>query len=543
MTADFRFNNDADAPPILPRLSDYAALYAEQTPDAEAMVLGDERLSYAQFRRDIDALAKAFLAAGVKKGDRIATLSTPSPDYFLAFLAASSIGAIWVGLNPRYQLDELAYVLEDSEPCILLARSRIGTRDYTAELTALHDRSSALKTLVVLERDGGSVPAFGRAFSSFLDDAARISDQTLKAARDQVGGRDACMIVYTSGSTGKPKGAVLHHEGVIAFSLEQNRIWPVSPLRALNYFPINHIGCVVDLSAPTLVAGGAIVFLEHFETSESLKLMQQERITQWGSVPSVFQLQFADPTFKSTDLSHVQMIMWGGAAMPRELIDRLLAFGRPLATNYGMTESGSAITVIPPSRDPEILERTVGWPFSGVEVRLVDRNGEDVPDGEDGEILARSKYNMLGYWRRDEATAETLSADGWLRTGDIGRRNRDGSYSIVGRVKEMYKSGGYNVYPREVESVIEDHPGVQMAAVVSAPDPVWQEVGVAYVLADETVDAATLKAHAAGKLANYKLPKKIVFLSDMPLLPIGKVDKVALKKRAQSDYQAERTQP
>lgn len=523
-------------PPPLPRISDYVSWFAERTPDGEAMVLGKVRISYAEFACRVDALARALLAAGVRKGDRVATLATPSPEYFESFLATASIGAIWLGLNPRYQVDELCYAAGDSEPSVLLTRAAIGGRDYTPELAALNERTASLRTVVVFARDTDHAPAFARHYDEFLTHGERVDDTTLESARGQCGERDPCMIVYTSGSTGRPKGALLHHEGIIAFSREQNRIWPVSPMRALNYFPINHIGCVVDLSCPTLVAGGSIVFLEDFSPRRSLELMQQERITLWGSVPSTFQLQFAEPDFDAFDLSAVQMIMWGGAAMPRELIVRLLGFDRPLATNYGLTESGSAITVIPPARDVDLLEKTVGWPFPGAEVRLVGKDGEPVADGEAGEIQSRSRYNMLGYWRRPQATAEALSDDGWLSTGDLARRNPDGTYSIVGRVKEMYKSGGYNVYPREVEQVIESHPAVDMAAVVSTPDPVWQEVGVAYVLPSSEISPDDLRLHCRERLANYKLPKLFVIVGQLPLLPIGKVDKVTLTEQARNDY-------
>jgi len=531
------FAAPADLPPTLSRVSDYVAWFARHTPDAEAMILDGERTSYAELAVRIDALSRALLAAGVGRGDRAATLAPPGPEYYVSFLAAISIGAIWLGLNPRYQVDELCYAAKDSEPLVLLTRARIGERDYTPEIAALKAQVSGLASVVVFDRDAGQAPAFASLYREFLAAGEAVSDESLQRARESCGDRDPCMIVYTSGSTGRPKGALLHHQGIVAYSLQQNRIWPISPMRALNYFPINHIGCVVDVSCPTLVVGGTVVFLEDFSPRRSLQLMEQEKITFWGSVPSAFQLQFADPDFSSFDLSAVQMIMWGGAAMPRELINRLLEFDRPLATNYGMTESGSAITVIPPLRDARILENTVGWPFPDTELRLVDSQGRAVEDGESGEIQCRSLYNMLGYWRRPEATAETLSADGWLSTGDLGRRNADGSYSIVGRVKEMYKSGGYNVYPREVEQAIEAHPAVEMAAVVSTPDPIWQEVGVAYVLPRGEVSAAELQSHCRERLANYKLPKLFVIVDTLPLLPIGKVDKVMLRERAGSDYQ------
>ncbi|MFZ5615720.1 MAG: class I adenylate-forming enzyme family protein [Pseudomonadota bacterium] len=528
-------------PPSLARISDYVAWHARRTPQTEAMVLGQTRVDYAAFHTATERLAKALIAAGVSRGDRVATLCPPSPDYFIAFLAAASIGAIWVGLNPRYRLNELSYVVSDSGPAILLARTKIDDRDYSPDLSALMAQSGSIRELILLDADNGSGLPCASSYSAFLAGGASVSDERLAEVRAGCGGTDPCMIVYTSGSTGRPKGALLHHRGIVEFSLRQNRIWPVFPLRTLNYFPINHVGCVVDISTPTLLAGGTIVFMERFGPEASLDLMEKERITLWGSVPSVFQLQLAERRIETVDLSAVQLIIWEGAAMPREMIDRLLAYGRPLASNYGMTESCGAITVVAPTRDVAVLEATVGWPFEDVEVRIVDAEGRPAPADETGEIEARSPFNMLGYWRRPEETARILSVDGWLRTGDLGRRNPDGGYSIVGRAKEMYKSGGYNVYPREVEGVIERHPSVDLAAVVSVDDPVWQEVGVAYLLLRAPASEVEVERHCRENLANYKIPKKFVILDAMPLLPIGKVDKVALKKRAATDYAASGT--
>lgn len=520
------------------RISDYVGHYASVAPDAEALVLDNKRLTYRDLHEQTERLAVALLRAGVTPGDRVATLCSPSPDYFICFLATASIGAIWVGLNPRYQLEELSYVVGDSEPVILLARSVIDARDYSEELKTLTATQSSIRQLVILDEHAGIVPEGATRLSDFLSAADTAGFALLGPAREHAGGRDPCMIVYTSGSTGRPKGALLHHEGIIAFSLAQNRAWPVQPMRALNYFPINHIGCVVDLSCPTLVTGGTIVFLENFSPAASLDLMQKERITLWGSVPSVFQLQLADPAFGATDLSAVQLIVWEGAAIPADILSRLLEHGAPLATNYGMTESCGAITIVPPTRDRSILSGCVGWPMEGVEVRLA--SGSDIidQDGVTGEVQCRSAYNMLGYWNRPEATREALSDDGWLSTGDLAKRNPDGSYSIVGRSKEMYKSGGYNVYPREVEMVIESHPKVDMSAVVSVSDPVWQEIGIAYVLVTGAVSVEELAIWCRSRLANYKLPKRFVLVDQLPLLPIGKVDKVSLRNQAAEEMKA-----
>ena len=525
-----------EAPPLLPRISDYCAWMAARTPQAEAMVLDGRRWTYAELDAAVDRLARALIAAGVVKGDRVATLQTPHPDYLIAFLAAASIGAIWIGLNPRYQLEELAYVLEDSAPKVLLARTRIGPRDYAETLAALRARQPALE-LGAAFAGAPSAPGV-TAWEAFIALADDRPPEALAEARRGCGGRDPCLIVYTSGSTGRPKGALLHHHGLAAFSLAQNQVWPVRPLRAVNYFPINHVGCVVDLSLPALLAGGTILFLEQFEPRECLALMAEERATMWGSVPSCFLMQLDLPDFDRFDLSSVQLILWEGAAMPRETIERLVAVHPRLATNYGMTETTSGITVLEPTAEIELLSASVGAPFPGVEVRLVDGEGRDVADGETGEVWARSAYNMLGYWNRPEATAEALDADGWFRTGDLAVRRPDGRYRIVGRLKEMFKSGGYNVYPREIEAVLEAHPSVVEVAVVSAEDPVWQEVGVAFVVADPPVAAGELEAWCRERLANYKLPKRFVFEAALPLLPIGKIDKTALKRRAAAGAEA-----
>lgn len=517
-------------PPLLPRISDYTGWHAGRRPDVEAMVLGARRINYRQLHQMVERLARALIAAGVKKGDRIATLQTPHPDYFVAFLATASIGGIWVGLNPRYKLEELTHVVTDAEPVLLLTRTRIEERSYEQEILSLKQSCAALRNIVVF--DGDPLMAQSVAMSDFLLAGDAITDRALEAARQACSTRDPCLIVYTSGSTGKPKGALLHHDGISAFSLAQNRVWPISPQAVVNYFPINHVGCVVDCSTPCLVAGGKIVFMEHFDPSECLALIAREKVSMWGSVPSVFQMQLALPDFASHDLSAVQLIVWEGAAMPEDIIDRLIEICPRLATNYGMTETTSAITVVEPTCELEVLANSVGRAFPGVEIRLTGPDGKEVPDGEAGEVQTRSRYNLLGYWRRPDATAEAFTPDGFFKTGDLAVKRADGRYRIVGRLKEMYKSGGYNVYPREVEATIETHPAVALAAVVAVPDPLWDEVGVAYVVPRGTISAAELEAHCRAHLANYKVPKRIVVTQELPLLPIGKVDKRALKERA-----------
>lgn len=525
-----------DLPPVLERISDYCAWQAERRPDAEALVLGDRRTSFGQLATAVDRLARALLAAGIEKGDRVATLQTPHPDYLVAFLATASIGAIWVGLNPRYRLGELEHVIGDAEPKLLITRTAIDARRYDEEIASLLASSPSLDRVVAFE---GEAAVDGvEPMATFLAAGEAVDSEVLDDARRSCGGRDPCLIVYTSGSTGKPKGALLSHEALAMFSLAQNRIWPLSTYRAVNYFPINHVGCVVDCTLPCLVASGTLFFLEHFDPEVCLDLIERERVTLWGSVPSVFQMQLALPTFERYDLSSVELIVWEGAALPLGHIERLRRITPRLATNYGMTETTSAITATDPTDDLDVLAGSIGTAFPGVEVRLADASGEPVPDGVPGEVQTRSALNMLGYWRQPVATADAFTEDGFFRTGDLAQRRPDGRYSIVGRIKEMYKSGGYNVYPREVEAVLESHPAVALAAVVSAPDSLWQEVGVAYITLASDVGVEALADFCRGQLANYKIPKRFVIEPDMPMLPIGKIDKVRLKERALAEEDA-----
>jgi acyl-CoA synthetase (AMP-forming)/AMP-acid ligase II len=418
-------------------------------------------------------------------------------------------------LNPRYRLPELQHCLVDSSPTILLARGR------PLEIDALRASCASLEQVVLFD-DAISI-------ATFLDRGNSIGAQQLEHARSAVESRDPCLLVYTSGSTGAPKGALLHHAGIIDFAMLCHSLWPLTPHRVINYFPINHIGSIVDCMMPCLAAGGTQIMLEQFDPMVCLELIERERVTLWGSVPSVFQMQLALPDFARFDLSSVQLIAWGGAAMPRETIERLRSICPKLATNYGMTETSSAITMVEPTDDLDILANTVGHPRAGAEVRLVDDRNRPVPVGRPGEIQVRSPCNFLGYWQQPDATAAAFTADGFFRTGDLGEQRIDGRLRLIGRLKEMYKSGGYNVYPREVESVLEAHPGVATAAVVSIADPLWQEIGVAYVVPRGSITTQQIEQYCRERLANYKLPKHIVLTSELPLLPIGKVDKRTLR--------------
>jgi acyl-CoA synthetase (AMP-forming)/AMP-acid ligase II len=282
-----------------------------------------------------------------------------------------------------------------------------------------------------------------------------------------------------------------------------------------------------------MIGGGPIVFQERFNAGAMLALIEEEKVRVWGGVPTIFQMCVAHDDFGSADLSSIEQIAWGGAAMPAPVLERLLlATGADrCTTGYGMTETTGGVMCTLEGSDIEVLTTTVGAPIPGHEYRIVTDDGREAATGEPGEIRVRGDWMMAGYWNRPEATAETIDDEGWLHTGDLAVLRSDGNISIVGRLSEMFKSGGYNVYPREVELCLEEHPSVQMAAVVSVPDPLFDEVGHAFVVAPGDTDADDLLAHCLGSLARYKVPKEFHIVDGFPMLAVGKVDKKALRSR------------
>jgi acyl-CoA synthetase (AMP-forming)/AMP-acid ligase II len=254
----------------------------------------------------------------------------------------------------------------------------------------------------------------------------------------------------------------------------------------------------------------------------------------------MLQLQLSHPDFPTTDLSSVELILWGGAAMPRDGIRELQKLGARLLTAYGMTETSAHATYSEEDADIDVLAESVGKPDSRIPCRIMTDLGEPTKVGETGELQFHGELMMLEYWKRPEATGAAFTQDGWLKTGDTGFWREDGNIQLVGRVSEMFKSGGYNVYPREVEIALEELPAVAMAAVISVPDELYQEVGHAYLLleAGQDVSEDELRAFCRERLANYKVPKRFFPWRELPMLPVGKIDKQRLR-RAESDPRAE----
>jgi acyl-CoA synthetase (AMP-forming)/AMP-acid ligase II len=351
---------------------------------------------------------------------------------------------------------------------------------------------------------------------------------------------DPVAIVYTSGSTGAPKGALLSSRGIVRSAELTHAYWfgGAYDLRTVAQHPINHVGWLVCECAAVLVGGGLLYFRERFDGAGTLRLIASERLNLWLAFPSMLGLAMQSDAWAGADLSSLRRIAFGSLPtidLVRRLRDRTDAV---FCVSYGLTEaSGGAVTATRDDASLEVVATSIGPPVPGVEVRVVDGEGADVPDGSPGELLVRDPSVFVGYLNRPEATAAAVAPGGWLHTGDVVTRDPDGSLRLVGRLREMFKSGGYNVYPTEVEGAIAEHAAVRTAAVVEAPDPLWSEVGVAYVVLapGAHADVEALRAHARERLANYKVPKRFVIVDALPQLPNGKPDKVRLRERARAE--------
>ena len=515
------------------RISDYLYQHAEKTPAREAVSIGNNMQSYADLLGRVEDCARGLLALGIKKGDRVATLSPPHPDYFIIFLATTAIGGIWLGLNPRYTRTELEHVISDSEPSVVFTRSRTDNRQYLEEMQDIRGKVRSIENVIALGNGSARPPAY--TYSDFLLNGNKVGAADLADAQRDVTSMDAAFLVYTSGTTGKPKGAVLHHYGAIRHAHVQMALRSSGPIRMINPYPINHIAGIIACSVYCLVTGGTGYYLEKFDPGTVLRTIAEKRISVWGGVPVMLQKVLDHPDFSSTDLSSINEISCSGGTASKTLLERISREICPaITTMYALTEAAGAATAIPSTDDVDLLAESVGKPLADCKFRLVDESGKEVRQGVPGEILIRGPFIMKEYWRLPEATAQAIDSEGWLHTKDVGVERDDGNIVLVGRLSDMYKSGGYNVYPKEIEQALEAHPSVNIACVVGVADPVYDEVGYAFVTPapGQSVDQLSLLDHCREYLANYKVPKYLVSEASLPLLPNNKPDKRSLKQIA-----------
>ena len=511
---------------LFDRFFDAIDHWAAVTPQAEATWFRGEIRTYERISVEVDRFARALVGAGVRKGDIVAVLTTSRPEFLVALAGVHKAGAIYVGINPNYTAREQMHVVSDCRPVLVFSLAETGGRAYADDIAALADAVDSVRATYRLDEGSAS----GRLAP--IDEFLRLADGVTAADLPVIDRMDASTIVYTSGSSGAPKGAVLPHYGISYGAHCDAREMGIDTPRVVCNLPANHTGCIVDVQGTVVVSGGMVAYSEKFDPAEMLQLVEELRLTNLQHVPTVLQLLTMHPDFRTRDLSSLRIVAWGGAAMPIEAVQTWADLGVRLFTIYGMTETCGNATFSRPDDTVEILATTVGTPNPDADVIVADDDGNEVPFGEEGEVWYRHEAKLLYYLNNPEATAKTLTPDGFLRTGDVAVRLPSGHLRLVGRRSEMFKSGGLNVYPREIELVLEDHPAVAIAAVVSVKDPVYSEIGAAFIVCEPgaTVTAPELKEWCKERLAGYKVPKSFEVRDELPLLPIGKVDKQALKR-------------
>lgn len=519
------------------RIGDYLDHHADNYPEREAVRDNRQSLTYLELRDKVELCARAMHMADVKAGDRVAVLAQPCIEAWITFLAAAKLGIIWLGLNPKYQIKELDYIVSDAAPSLLFGIDNLEGRNYREDVNQLVHSHKSIQRSIGLE----STDFYEIGFTDWMKEhALNSSEKDVYLRRVADVPLDSPMLqVYTSGSSGKPKGVILGQREMLQRSRTQNEQFNVDPFpRVLNPLPINHIGGMHFLSLYAFVGEGTIILSEKFLPDEFIEAMANEEVNIVLLLPTMFQIIAGRPTYNSKLLDNLQWFIFSGAAMPVEFIEQLYKAKCQVGLTYGMTETCGSVTYAHKSgNNREVLLNTIGRSTPDGEVRVVSGDGEKSAPGETGEIQVRAEFCMRHYFNRPDATAEAYTSDGWFKTGDIARMREDGNIEFVGRMSEMFKSGGYNVYPREVELVLEEHPDIQLAAVVGVPDRLYAEVGWAYIIPREGVnlDRDVVKEWCAERLANYKIPKNFIFSEELPMLPVGKVNKSLLKREMPLD--------
>jgi len=477
--------------------SNWLEAHARFRPDSEAIFDADtgRRWTYAALHNDSLRWASRLTNLGVERGDRVAVLAHNRGESFAILFACAELGAVLFPMNWRLAPDELAWQLENADPRILIV-----DEEHSDVLVA--DRIS-------MEDGPGDAVATGPG-----------------AALD-----DPWQLMYTSGSSGRPKGALLTHRQVVFNAMNTLLACDLTADDStLTFTPLFHTGGMNCLSTPLLHRGGRVVLTRGVDAPEALRLIGDEGITLLMGVPTIYQMLADDSSFAASNLSSVRDALCGGAPLPVPLLERYLARDIPLRQGFGMTEVGPNCFSTPPARVREKLS-SVGMPCASVEAKVVRGDGSPCDVDEPGELLLRGPVVCAGYFRNPEATAAAIDSDGWFRTGDLLCRDADGFFSVRGRIKEMYISGGENVYPAEIEAALHACPGVAHAAVIGVPDSRWGEIGYAFLEArpGEGIGPDRVRSFLDGRLARYKLPKRIEILAELPRTASGKIDKVALK--------------
>ncbi len=511
------------------RIPDLVVRAAEANADKIAIEDG-EHISYAELNALRIKAAKSFLSLGINKGDRIAVWAPNVYEWIVATLGLQSIGAVLVPVNTRMKGSEAAYVLSASGARVLCTVSGFLGFDYPAMLDG--EDLPELEKIVVLRGKAGA----NTSWNDFLSLGESVSDEDLAAAENSYTADDLADLLFTSGTTGHPKGVMsTHQQNIQVFRTWGELVGLSDEDRYLIVNPFFHSFGYKAGWLAALIQGACILPHAVFDAAEVMERVAKDRVSVLPGPPTLYQSILAHPQFKDFDVSCLRLAVTGAAAIPVSLIHQMrdeLHFETVL-TAYGLTESCGVVTMCREGDDAEIIANTSGRAIPNVEVRCVDTENNEVPRGEAGEIVVRGYNIMTGYFQNEEETKKTIDEDGWLHTGDIGIMDEQGNIRITDRIKDMFIVGGFNVYPAEIENLLASHAEIAQVAVIGVPDERMGEVAMACIVktADSTLDEDSLYAWSRENMANYKVPRKVAFLDELPLNATGKVQKFILREQ------------
>ncbi|MDP4177192.1 MAG: class I adenylate-forming enzyme family protein [Bacillota bacterium] len=507
----------------------------KRNPDKQGLVFDEDIYTYRDFYKKVNTLAASLINLGISKGDRVALMLPNCAEYIISYFALFQIGAWPVPISTRWEKDEIANVLMDAQSCAVIFVERQGALDYIDIVSYIQEKLPILKKLILLNNPDKCKEIGAINFSELLEWETDIE------ITSDVQPDDVSMLSYTSGTTGNPKGVMLTHKNLVLISIYSALEWKMTendtPLSiAPLYSAQGFLSVLLFLSSC-----GTVKYLTTFNPNMIIKAASKGINTVMHTQPTMWSLILGTPAIRFSNFSSYNNVVVSGSVCSSELAKRIEETIKcPVYNAYGLIEATSVVTMTKPGDSEEIRLNTVGRPIPGVSIKIVDENRCEIPKGEVGELAVKG-YLMKGYLNNIEKTREVIDDDGWLYTGDLAKYYDDENISIVGRCKDMIIRGGFNIYPIDIEEVIMQHPDVYDVAVVGRDHDVVGEQTIAFVIPKpgKTLDKSTILKHCVGKIANYKIPDDVIFISQMPIILSGKVQKKLLKQWAQEGTPAE----
>lgn len=497
------------------------------SPDKEVVYDRTRRITYGELDRLSTQLALGLKHHfSIQKGDRVAVCLPNWHEFLVVYFAVSKLGAILVPMNIRYRREEVEYILNDSGAKVAFIPREFGGVGHLEMFKEMFDKVPTFEDLITVRFEDEHYLSYRQLIEEAYEKPLPPSHLDYE--------EEVFTILYTSGTTGRPKGAMLTHRNVVhtgTITAEAMRCTPDDVF--LVAVPVFHVFGMVPSIITAVAAEARMVFMDVYKAEEALKLIEQEKITVHHGVPTMFILELNHPNFKKYDLTSLRTGIIAAAPCPVEVVRRIRTeMGCNICVAYGLTETSPTLTITSFDDSDELRSETVGRPLPGAEVKIVDDNRNELPYGAIGELACRSFGVMKGYYQKPEQTKEAIDEEGWFYTGDLATMDERGYVRIVGRKKEMIIRGGYNIYPREIEELYYTHPKVMEVAIVGLPDSVLGEVTCAVIRLKPNMEATEeeMKAFVVDKVADYKIPDKILFRDELPMTASGKIQKTKLRE-------------